>query len=824
LNVITVEAHDPVSQLNGQATFAFDVQLIGGDGGEGGTMPGLAGSGLNLVVHTLGAESLDTATLSYQLAGAAAATSHTLTETAQDTGVFKDVDGEITVRVEVAQDAYVAYLEREAWGLADLAIPLVADGAQYVGTLAAVSVQFAPDVENPGFGQVLLGQPRLVGESGAGEARAYAVRLPGLEDLDETIIEKFEINWGGDAGTTYKLIQHEASGAILLESPLREGEPLTVLPRPAEEPMELEEGENRAEKVGLTLADAAAFHRGYLAGITEGGIDLVLETAQTWHKAVNYGGKELAVNLNYLEFMITDWFGSENRKQRVRLQIELADQDVSAERQAVADTVKAVEDLWVWIHEAAADRIISVYLRPINADQADFANHRLDEKSQQILELSTIIFDSVKDSWGDDPYEHGKFTGRVVFEIASSFVAVSKAGKVAKADILLEFAKRNPKIPGLDIAKAEALKMGNLLKATRMCFVAGTLVLTAEGNVPIETVIPGTLVWSRCEETGAMGWKPVVERFVTRPSGLVHIDLDEDGDGQSDETVSGTAEHPFWLPAESRWVPMGELKPGDMLLPAQGATAAYVLATQRQHAPPDGEPFTTYNFEVEDFHTYFVGVAGLWVHNTGRGPCEVIFSIYHNFRKRAGGNETQWDSLIKARDAMRDDGFDLVSGTGPLSGTKIPGVYWRRTVKEVNDEMFGEVASGGMSLQKLPSHKQIGDEFKGSGIGSTGPKRLNDLDALESHHIVERWIQDLLNLTGAKTGDDIPRFITTFTQHRAAGTTPTSIATQLKQRIGTSTDQLTISTALRDTYLDHGLDDVWQVTKKYLEWKGVPTP
>jgi hypothetical protein len=170
---------------------------------------------------------------------------------------------------------------------------------------------------------------------------------------------------------------------------------------------------------------------------------------------------------------------------------------------------------------------------------------------------------------------------------------------------------------------------------------------------------------------------------------------------------------------------------------------------------------------------------------------------------------------------MRLDGFEFTSGTGPLNGTKISGVYWRRTVKQVNDEMFEQVASGGMSLQQLPSHKQIKAEFKECGIGSAAPKKLNDPDALESHHIVELWIQDKLALTGAKTGNDIPGFMTTFTEHRGPGS---SIKNQLEVRIGTSTDPLTISTGLRDTYLDLGLDDVWEVTKKYLQWKGVPTP
>lgn len=44
--------------------------------------------------------------------------------------------------------------------------------------------------------------------------------------------------------------------------------------------------------------------------------------------------------------------------------------------------------------------------------------------------------------------------------------------------------------------------------------------------------------------------------------------------------------------------------------------------------------FTTYNFEVADWHTYFVGEPGVWVHNSAQA-CERAFSIW----KRLKGHE-----------------------------------------------------------------------------------------------------------------------------------------------------------------------------------------
>ncbi|TVQ33158.1 MAG: hypothetical protein EA376_03635 [Phycisphaeraceae bacterium] len=76
------------------------------------------------------------------------------------------------------------------------------------------------------------------------------------------------------------------------------------------------------------------------------------------------------------------------------------------------------------------------------------------------------------------------------------------------------------------------------------------------------------------------------------------------------------------------------------------AATSYITDVQVERGPPAGAArFTTYNFEVADWSTYFVSPPdeadednpiGLWVHNTGRGACERIASIYHRIRDRDG--------------------------------------------------------------------------------------------------------------------------------------------------------------------------------------------
>ena len=59
----------------------------------------------------------------------------------------------------------------------------------------------------------------------------------------------------------------------------------------------------------------------------------------------------------------------------------------------------------------------------------------------------------------------------------------------------------------------------------------------------------------------------------------------------------------------------------------QEGGVAYIRDIQTERGPPLGEQvWTTYNFEVADWHTYFVGNQGLWVHNRGV-DCQTLMSF-----------------------------------------------------------------------------------------------------------------------------------------------------------------------------------------------------
>ena len=156
-----------------------------------------------------------------------------------------------------------------------------------------------------------------------------------------------------------------------------------------------------------------------------------------------------------------------------------------------------------------------------------------------------------------------------------------------------------------------------------------TPVHTLYGLVPIERIDVGSQVLSRCETTGERAYRRVVRKFVHEDRQLLRIEY-ATADGQTD-TLFGTAEHPFWV-KDVGWTEAGRLQSGQvvMICDPVGRDDADRLPGNRQELALGGEQWlatvvsvTTseyvlpvYNFEVEGFHTYFVGSFGVWVHNT----------------------------------------------------------------------------------------------------------------------------------------------------------------------------------------------------------------
>jgi len=144
------------------------------------------------------------------------------------------------------------------------------------------------------------------------------------------------------------------------------------------------------------------------------------------------------------------------------------------------------------------------------------------------------------------------------------------------------------------------------------CFLAGTLVHTREGVVPIERIVAGDWVASRYEGTdgdGRVDFRQVAQTFVTPDQPALRIEV-RHADGTV-EAVQATVQHPFYVRG-SGWTEARDLAPGNRL-ESLGEGSSHVLRIEALEGS-----HTVYNFEVAIDHTYFVGERGIWVHNSSK--------------------------------------------------------------------------------------------------------------------------------------------------------------------------------------------------------------
>ena len=147
------------------------------------------------------------------------------------------------------------------------------------------------------------------------------------------------------------------------------------------------------------------------------------------------------------------------------------------------------------------------------------------------------------------------------------------------------------------------------MTTTMKCFVAGTLILTAEGLKRIEEIKVGDRVLSADTETMISEYKTVLETFVRRTNEIIHIFIEN-------EEITTTVDHPFWVNGKG-FVPAMNLVIGSELINDKGDIVC--VENVRRETNRDG--VEVFNFKVEDFHTYYVGENGILVHNAN---CRLI--------------------------------------------------------------------------------------------------------------------------------------------------------------------------------------------------------
>ena len=132
------------------------------------------------------------------------------------------------------------------------------------------------------------------------------------------------------------------------------------------------------------------------------------------------------------------------------------------------------------------------------------------------------------------------------------------------------------------------------------------------------------------EETGEQAYKPVVQLFRNETKEWYHVRV-------NDEKIICTGGHPFYvLNAEAsrksvlyegtktdkkgKWITAKELKVSDQVLLSDGSCA--IIETIEVERLEQSE--TTYNFEVADYHTYYVSDSKVLVHNKCENPYDYL--------------------------------------------------------------------------------------------------------------------------------------------------------------------------------------------------------
>ena len=155
-----------------------------------------------------------------------------------------------------------------------------------------------------------------------------------------------------------------------------------------------------------------------------------------------------------------------------------------------------------------------------------------------------------------------------------------------------------------------------------------------------------------------------------------------------------TEEHPFWVEGYG-FVPAGELAEGDYVENAKGES----LRISKVEIEYLAEPVTVYNFEVEDWHTYYVSEEEIFVHN----DCKVDTTITNATTRRQAFREAKEAAGIPKSSQFKTHSF-------VYDGSTDDRIVYEFEVEEeslyIVEHPFDENGRG--------DHFHIADDLKGS--------------------------------------------------------------------------------------------------------------
>ena len=203
---------------------------------------------------------------------------------------------------------------------------------------------------------------------------------------------------------------------------------------------------------------------------------------------------------------------------------------------------------------------------------------------------------------GYKAYKAAKYTKTAVSTVKRSKTVVKVVSK-AKPVIVAKKTVRVKAKPRTTI-KLNTIAASNAKQAKVACFTAGTKIHTEKGFKNIEKIKAGDYVWSENPETKEKALKQVKKIFVREKDSIVRLAI-------NGEVIETTSEHPFYVEGKG-WRAAGELTAGTEVRLEDGSSGT---VTEKEDIQLE-EPVAVYNFEVEDYHTYYVSEQKVLVYNT----------------------------------------------------------------------------------------------------------------------------------------------------------------------------------------------------------------
>lgn len=180
---------------------------------------------------------------------------------------------------------------------------------------------------------------------------------------------------------------------------------------------------------------------------------------------------------------------------------------------------------------------------------------------------------------------------------------VKGAAKAVAKKMSKEAVEAGVKQTGEMLAKLSVKNLTRGKLCVFACFVAGTPVAVKDGYRNIEDIQIGDEVWAWNETSEELELKPVIDLMQRESDHTITIFTE-------DEIIETTAEHPFL--ANGAWKNAADLITGDKIS-TKDKNVVEIKNTQFNYTSKK-----VFNFEVGDWHTYFVGILEILVHNNSQ--------------------------------------------------------------------------------------------------------------------------------------------------------------------------------------------------------------